>query len=87
MLKKGCPEGRSPGASLSAGVVQGRNSWGQVGDRGPCPPGGQTHRYRFRLFALDRTLELEPGVSKGELLEAAGNSILAETILVGAYER
>lgn len=63
---------------------QGRNSWGEIGYRGPKPPSG-THHYSFRLYALDAPTDLDPGATKEELLAAMEGHILAEAELVGLY--
>lgn len=71
-----------------AGLRQGVNSWNTVGYRGPAPPRGHgVHRYRFTLYALDRALELPPGLDKTRLLEAMEGHILAQGEVVGTYER
>lgn len=68
------------------GSVHGANSWGRLGYGGPCPPGG-THRYFFKLYALDQPIELGPGTSKGGLLSAMEGHILEQVELMGTYER
>ena len=74
--------------SLDDGSLQGENDFHRVGYGGPCPPPGHgRHRYFFKLYALDAALELEPGATKGELLEAMEGHVLAETQLMGTYER
>jgi len=67
-------------------IFVGRNSWGRVGYGGPCPPSG-THRYFFKLYALNTTLGLLPGATKGELLKGMEGYILAQTELIGTYTR
>lgn len=70
------------------GALQGRNTWGTIGYRGPAPPRGHgTHHYRFRLYALGEALELAPGLDKDELLGAMQGRVLAEGELVGTYRR
>lgn len=64
----------------------GKNTSGRFGYDGPCPPGG-THRYFFKLYALDTALNLPPGLTKDELLKAMKGHILAETQLMGRYKR
>lgn len=64
----------------------GRNSSGEVGYTGPCPPSG-THRYFFRVYALDTELGLPEGASKQEVLDASERYILGEGTLVGTYSR
>jgi Raf kinase inhibitor-like YbhB/YbcL family protein len=67
---------------------EGRNDFGTVGYRGPCPPPGHgRHRYVFRLYALDRELELEPGAAKTDLERAIEGHVLTTAELVGTYER
>jgi len=80
------PEAIPPDANLPDGSRQGKNSWGRPGYGGPCPPGG-THRYFFRLYALDIMLALRSGVSENELLKAMKGHILAEAELMGLYSK
>jgi len=72
--------------ALKDGVRQGRNSWGRSEYGGPCPPSG-THRYFFRLYALDIRLGLPPGVGRKQLLAAMQGHILARAELLGTYSR
>jgi len=66
--------------------AQGTNGFGCKGYRGPCPPSG-THRYFFRLYALDEELGLKEG-SKKEALEAAMDAhIIEKAELMGKYRR
>lgn len=78
----------SPG--LSEGItgvgMDGQNSWSQTGYGGPCPPGG-THRYFFKLYALDTALDLETGATKAALESAMEGHILVESELMGTYSR
>ena len=64
----------------------GRNSGGNIGYDGPCPPSG-THRYFFKLYALDETVGLLPGADKGELLKAMEGHIIAQGELVGTFSK
>lgn len=64
----------------------GKNTSGRYGYDGPCPPGG-THRYYFKLFALDTMLNLKAGVTKEDLLKAMKGHVLAEAQLMGKYKR
>ena len=68
------------------GAVEGRNSWGRTGYGGPSPPSG-THRYFFKLYALDRKLDLEVDTDKTELLAAMEGCVLARAQLMGTYTR
>jgi Raf kinase inhibitor-like YbhB/YbcL family protein len=67
-------------------IFLGNNSWGRADYGGPCPPSG-THRYFFKLYALNTTLGLLSGANKGELLKGMEGYILAETELMGTYTR
>jgi Raf kinase inhibitor-like YbhB/YbcL family protein len=70
------------------GAVQGRNDFGRVGYGGPLPPPGHgTHHYHFKVYALDKALDLGPGASKDELLAAMRGHVVDEGELVGTYER
>ena len=67
---------------------EGRNDFGTTGYRGPCPPPGHgRHRYVFRLYALDRELELGSGAGKADLERAIEGRVLATAELIGTYER
>ena len=73
-------------AILENGARHGTNDFRKLGYGGPCPPGG-THRYFFKLYALNTELNLDSGVTKSELLEAMEGHILAEGQLMGTYSR
>jgi Raf kinase inhibitor-like YbhB/YbcL family protein len=64
----------------------GKNSWGKTGYGGPCPPSG-THRYYFKIYALDAILDLPAGSNKASLLSAMKGHILGEASLMGTYSR
>ena len=66
--------------------VAGTNSWSRTGYGGPCPPSG-THRYIFKLYALDTYLDLEEGSTKGELEAAMAGHIIDSAELMGTYQR
>jgi len=72
---------------LSDGARQGRNSDGNVGYNGPCPPMGQTHRYFFRVYALDTKLELEAGAERSQLDAAMKGHVLAQGEYVGKFHK
>jgi hypothetical protein len=65
---------------------QGKNSAGKIGYTGPCPPSG-THRYYFKVYALDTVLEVAPGITKEELVDAMEGHIVAQGQLMGRYSR
>jgi hypothetical protein len=74
-------------ASVPEGAVQGTTDFGDQRYGGPCPPSG-THRYFFKLYALDTAeLGFAEGARKPELLKVMEGHILAETELIGLYIR
>lgn len=82
----GLPEGVEKVGELENGIKQGFNDFGRIGYGGPCPPFG-VHRYYFKLYALDTSLNLEPGTSKKELLRAMDGHIIEKTEMIGLYSR
>ncbi|MBD2184711.1 YbhB/YbcL family Raf kinase inhibitor-like protein [Aerosakkonema funiforme] len=80
------PEAVPNDATLASGGTQGKNDFGKLGYGGPCPPSG-THRYFFKLYALDRYLELASGATKEQLEAAMNGHILAAAELIGRYSR
>ena len=66
--------------------VQGKNDAGKTVYTGPCPPSG-THRYVFRMYALDTTLNLKESASRQELESAIKGHVLESTELIGRYAR
>ncbi len=79
-------EGIPKGTTLPNGAQQGTSDFGRIGYGGPCPPSG-THRYFFRIYALDTQLDLAPGARKPDLLNAIQGHILAQGQLMGKYKR
>jgi Raf kinase inhibitor-like YbhB/YbcL family protein len=82
-LTQGVP--RDP--ELPSGARQGVNDSGEIGYSGPCPPPGKPHRYFFRLYSLDSSLNLAPGVTRSVLDRAMADHILAEASIMGTYQR
>lgn len=80
------PESVPAEETLQDNTKQGKNDFGRIGYGGPCPPGG-THRYFFKLYALDTKLNLKPGLTKAKLLKAMDGHILGEGKLMGKYKR
>lgn len=78
------PTSRIPKESVPG--VQGRNSWGRTDYGGPCPPSG-THRYFFKVYALDMVLPLTEGASKSDVMQAMKGHILASGQLIGLYSK
>ncbi len=68
------------------GAVQGLNDFGKHEYGGPCPPSG-THRYFFKLFALDTTLDIDEKSKRGDIRRAMQDHVLAEATLVGLYAK
>ncbi|MCD6270209.1 YbhB/YbcL family Raf kinase inhibitor-like protein [bacterium] len=68
------------------GSVQGMTSFGKPGYGGPCPPFG-THRYFFKIYAIDTILELGSNAGKAELEKAISGHILDKAQIVGLYKR
>lgn len=83
---KGLAENVPPQPKLPDGSKQGTTDFKKIGYGGPCPPSG-SHRYYFKLYALDTNLPLEPGATKDQLLKAMGGHILAQGQLMGRYQK
>ena len=66
---------------------QGYNDFGEIGYAGPCPPSGKPHRYFFRIFCLDRMLDLPAGASAGELKETMQGHIVQEGQAMARFGR
>ncbi len=72
--------------SLPQGTLVGKNSWGRQNYGGPCPPSG-THRYFFKIYALDCPLELPAGTGKQAVLQAMEGHILDQAELMGTFSK
>jgi Raf kinase inhibitor-like YbhB/YbcL family protein len=70
--------------SVPQGAVQGTNDYPNLGYGGPQPPSG-THRYYFKIFALDGTLDLKPGAKRKEVDAAMRGHVIAQGELMGRY--
>jgi Raf kinase inhibitor-like YbhB/YbcL family protein len=78
---------RIPTEERISGIgLQGKNDAGKIGYVGPAPPSG-THRYFFRLFAIDKMLDLAPGATHKQVSAAVKGHILAQAELMGTYEK
>lgn len=75
------PEGKTP-----EGATQGLTDFGEVGYGGPCPPSG-THRYFFKLYALDTTLDIPYTARKEDIEKAIEGHTIATAELIGTYSR
>jgi len=82
----GLPENVVREEEVSGLGKNGKNSYGNYGYDGPCPPDG-THRYYFKLYALDTMLNLKAGLTKEDLLAAIKGHVLAEAQVMGKYKR
>jgi hypothetical protein len=81
-ISEGIPDGKV----VLGGAKHGVNDFRKYGYGGPCPPGG-THRYFFKLYAVDTEVDLDPGATKDEVLDAIKGHVLAEGQLMGRYSR
>lgn len=70
--------------SMPKGAMQGTNDYPALGYGGPQPPSG-THRYNFKIFALDQTLNLPEGAKRSELDKAMSGHVIAQGQLMGRY--
>lgn len=68
------------------GAEQGLNDRGELGYMGPCPPSG-THRYHFKLYALNDKLNVDASVTKEELEEEIDKHLIQKSELVGIFSR
>jgi Raf kinase inhibitor-like YbhB/YbcL family protein len=82
----GLAEGVPSSRTLENGAKHGANDFRKFGYGGPCPPGG-THRYYFKVYGLDTMLDLDPGITKADLVKAMKGHILGEGQLMGRYKR
>jgi Raf kinase inhibitor-like YbhB/YbcL family protein len=83
----GLPEGVPHDESLNNGARQGKNDFGRAGYGGPCPPPGKPHRYFFRMYALDKILELKAGSERPDLEDAMKRHILTQAEWMGVFKR
>lgn len=72
--------------NLPQGVKSGFTSFRRLGWGGPCPPNG-VHRYFFKLYALDKKIEMEEGLTKEQVLEKIDGSVIDYCELIGLYKR
>ena len=70
--------------NLKAGGFQGTNDFGNFGYGGPCPPSG-SHRYFFKVYALDAELPLKAGATKAEVGKAIAGHVVSQGQLMGTY--
>lgn len=77
--------GTGAGGELPPGAREGLNDWHRTGWGGPCPPIGR-HRYFFKLYALDRSID-EDGLTKAALEKRMRGHVLGEAQLMGTYQK
>jgi Raf kinase inhibitor-like YbhB/YbcL family protein len=82
-LSKGIPETKI----LPDGSRQGKTDFDRMGYDGPCPPPGKPHRYYFRIYALDKIIDLQPGATRAELEKEMKGHILAKGESMGIFSR
>jgi Raf kinase inhibitor-like YbhB/YbcL family protein len=80
------PENVPPQETIAGGGKQGMNDFKKIGYGGPCPPSG-THRYFFKIYALDAELKLDSRTTKDQLSQAMKDHVLAQGELMGRYKR
>ena len=82
------PRAGVPEQTLPAGIVQGKNTFGNTAYGGPCPPAGSPpHHYIFTVSAVSKQITLAPGATADELRAAIKGNVLAEGKLTGTYQR
>jgi Raf kinase inhibitor-like YbhB/YbcL family protein len=79
------PPGESIGENSRPGI-SGKNSFGNTGYGGPCPPSG-SHRYFFKVYALDGALDIQAGADKKTLQDAMKGHVLGSAELLGHYQK
>jgi Raf kinase inhibitor-like YbhB/YbcL family protein len=89
---KGLPENipidaATPMPHEVAGAVQGMSGFRRPIYRGPAPPPGKVHNYHFTVYALDTAVDLQPGATKQQLLDAMKGHVIGQGELVATYER
>jgi Raf kinase inhibitor-like YbhB/YbcL family protein len=84
---KALPEGLPAREVLDSGARQGTNDFNAIGYGGPCPPPGKPHRYFFRLYALDKLLDLKPGATRQELERTMKGRNLSQAEWMGTFRR
>ncbi len=67
--------------------TEGMNDFNRPGYGGPCPPPGSSHRYFFKLYALDTSLDLPPEARKKDVVQAMEGHVLAQGQLMGKFSR
>jgi len=71
--------------TIQGTTIQGKNGFGVIGYKGPCPPAGSTHHYRILVFALNTSINLSPGSTRADLFRAIMGHVVASGTLIGTY--
>jgi hypothetical protein len=74
-------------AENAAGLTQGLNDFNKPAYRGPDPPAGKPHRHIFKVFAIDRLVDLKPGAARDAFLKSIEGHVLGEGSITGRYGR
>jgi len=82
----GMVENAPPTGEIKGGGLQGENDFRKIGYGGPCPPSG-THRYFFKIYALDSDLPLKAGATRADVEKAMQGHIVAQGQLMGTYRK
>lgn len=77
---------RIPENAIPTGAVQGTNDFGKPQYGGPCPPFG-SHRYYFKLYALDKPMALKAGAKRETLLAALKGHVLGQAVWMGRFQK
>ncbi|KTD08482.1 YbhB/YbcL family Raf kinase inhibitor-like protein [Legionella jamestowniensis] len=72
---------------IPQGAINGKNSWGLIGYKSPCPPVGTSHRYLFKLYALDIVLPLTNSATKDEVVKAMEYHVVGMSEFAGNFSR
>lgn len=80
-------EGVAPQPELEDGSIQGQNDFKKTGYNGPSPPKGPAHHYHFKVFALDKKLDLKANSDKSAFYSAIKDHVLGTGEVVGLYGR
>ncbi len=78
------PEGLK-NMTYGGSTLRGKTSFGDTLGGGPCPPSGQLHHYNFKLFALNKLLNLKSGATVTEVRNDMQNALLDSAILTGVF--
>lgn len=84
---KGLPDSLPHRGTLPDRSLQGLNDFKKIGYGGPCPPPGAPHRYFFKLYALDKRLDVGAGLKKMDVLRAMEGHVIEKAVLMGTFRR